>query len=179
MPSVAEIRAALARVEEPELHRDLVSLNMVKAISVEGDRVSATIELTTPACPLKDELRSRIEKEIRSRLKALLGPRKKGQQPRLAPVVVSDVYFINNEAIQDAPVISIGGPGVNAVSALLAEKLPAAVAIENVLVVQMDLEWNDLRCAVWGMDHLDTVRAVELFLTKGYLETFLRGVVEA
>src|SRR4051812_10212332 len=119
----------------------------------------------------------RIEKEVRSRLKTLLGPRKKGEQPRLAPVVVSDVYFVNNEAIQDAPLISIGGPGVNAVSALLAEKLPAAVAIENVLVVQMDVEMKDHRCAVWGMNHLDTVRAVELFIAKGYLDTFVNGVV--
>jgi hypothetical protein len=119
----------------------------------------------------------RIEKQIRARLKTLLGPRKKGQPPGLAPVVVSDVYFINNEEIQDAPVISVGGPGMNAVSALFAEKLPAAVAIENVLVVQMDVEMKDHRCAVWGMNHLDTVRAVELFIAKGYLETFVKGVV--
>jgi hypothetical protein len=36
----------------------------------------------------------------------------------------------------------------------------------------------DLRCAIWGMDHLQTVQAVDLFLAKGYLETFLKGVVE-
>lgn len=36
---------------------------------------------------------------------------------------------------------------------------------------------QDPRCAVWGMNHLDTIRAVELFLTKGYLDMFLRGAV--
>jgi hypothetical protein len=41
----------------------------------------------------------------------------------------------------------------------------------------MDLEMNDLRCAVWGMDHLDTVRAIELFLTRGHCQTFINGVV--
>jgi hypothetical protein len=68
--------------------------------------------------------------------------------------------------------------GMNAVSATLVEKLPTAVAIENTLVIQMDLEGDDPRCAVWGMNHLDTVRAVETFLAKGYLETFLQGIIE-
>jgi len=48
--------------------------------------------------------------------------------------------------------------------------------VENTLVVQMDLEMADVRCAVWGMDHLDTVRAVDLFIAK-YLDTFVAGVV--
>lgn len=55
-----QIRKALSRVEEPELRRDIVSLNMVKNISVEKASVKVVIELTTPACPLKDELKNRI-----------------------------------------------------------------------------------------------------------------------
>jgi hypothetical protein len=55
--------------------------------------------------------------------------------------------------------------------------VPAALSIEKTLVIQMDLEMNDPRCAVWGMNHLDTVRAVETFLAKGYLTTFLDAVV--
>lgn len=66
MPTVSDIRAILATVQEPELHRDLVSLNMVKDIRVSCGDVSVTIELTTPACPLKDEVRSRVEKAIRT-----------------------------------------------------------------------------------------------------------------
>lgn len=64
MPSVSEIRQCLSTVEEPELHRDLVSLNMVKALSIEGSLVKITIELTTPACPLKDELKKRIQNAL-------------------------------------------------------------------------------------------------------------------
>jgi hypothetical protein len=121
----------------------------------------------------------RVEAEAREILARLIDRPDPDQPPRLAPVVVSDVFYLNHEPLQTRPTISIGGPGMNALSAALVNELPTVVAIENVLVVQMDLEWNDVRCAVWGMDHLDTVRAVELFLTKGYLETFLRGVVEA
>lgn len=49
-----EVMAALATVNDPELHRDIVSLGMVKQVEIEGGRVAVTIELTTPACPLKE-----------------------------------------------------------------------------------------------------------------------------
>ena len=58
---------ALRTVQEPELGRDLVTLNMVKAIAIDGPDVAFTIELTTPACPLKDE----IERNARSALAAI------------------------------------------------------------------------------------------------------------
>ncbi|MGQ9887395.1 MAG: Mrp/NBP35 family ATP-binding protein [Aggregatilineales bacterium] len=49
-----QIMAALSTVIEPELHRDIVSLNMVRDLTVEGDTARFTIVLTTPACPLKN-----------------------------------------------------------------------------------------------------------------------------
>ena len=50
------VMAALATVIEPELHRDLVSLNMIRNLQIEGNDVSFTIMLTTPACPLKGKM---------------------------------------------------------------------------------------------------------------------------
>jgi ATP-binding protein involved in chromosome partitioning len=47
---------ALRAVQEPELGRDIVTLDMVKSIAIDGSAVAFTIELTTPACPLKDEI---------------------------------------------------------------------------------------------------------------------------
>jgi ATP-binding protein involved in chromosome partitioning len=52
----AAIYDALRHVQEPELGRDIVTLNMVKGIEIDGSSVAFTIELTTPACPLKDEI---------------------------------------------------------------------------------------------------------------------------
>lgn len=49
-----QIMSQLSTVIEPELHRDIVSLNMVKDLSVSGDTAKFTLVLTTPACPLKD-----------------------------------------------------------------------------------------------------------------------------
>jgi ATP-binding protein involved in chromosome partitioning len=67
MPDREEILAALRTVRDPELHRDIVSMNMVKDVRVEGDAVEVTIELTTPACPLKED----IERDVRAALKSI------------------------------------------------------------------------------------------------------------
>jgi len=52
------ILAALSNVQEPDLGKDLVTLNMVKDILIEGNKVSFTVVLTTPACPMKDMIMS-------------------------------------------------------------------------------------------------------------------------
>ena len=49
-----DILKALRNVQEPDLGKDLVTLNMVKNILIDGNKVSFTVVLTTPACPLKD-----------------------------------------------------------------------------------------------------------------------------
>jgi len=49
---------ALSNVQEPDLGKDLVTLNMVKDIAIDGNRVSFTVVLTTPACPLKDMIKN-------------------------------------------------------------------------------------------------------------------------
>jgi len=61
------VLAALGKVQEPELHQDLVSLGMVRDLVIDGSAVSFTVMLTTPACPL----RGRIEKEAREAVEAI------------------------------------------------------------------------------------------------------------
>lgn len=53
-----QILHALSNVEEPDLGKDLVTLNMVKDIEINGNKVKFTVVLTTPACPLKDLIRN-------------------------------------------------------------------------------------------------------------------------
>jgi len=55
------VLSLLSKVEEPELHKDLVTLNMIRDLDIQGEKVSFTIVLTTPACPLQN----RIENEAR------------------------------------------------------------------------------------------------------------------
>ena len=63
------VLAALGKVQEPELHQDLVTLNMIRNLEIVGDKVSFTVMLTTPACPL----RGRIDKEVREAVMAVDG----------------------------------------------------------------------------------------------------------
>lgn len=67
--SKEDVLAALSTVQDPELHKDLVSLKMIKDITIENSTVSLIVELTTPACPLKD----RIRKDVEGALLALAG----------------------------------------------------------------------------------------------------------
>jgi len=60
----AVIYDALRHVQEPELGGDLVSRNMIKDLRIDGADVAFTIELTTPACPLKDEIEANVRQVL-------------------------------------------------------------------------------------------------------------------
>jgi ATP-binding protein involved in chromosome partitioning len=60
---------ALSQVQEPELHQDLVTLNMIRELEIKDDKVSFTVMLTTPACPL----RGQIDKEARQAVMSVSG----------------------------------------------------------------------------------------------------------
>ena len=60
MPTEAEIIEALRPVEDPELHRSIVDLGMVKQVSIDGGEVTVLIALTTPGCPLRNEIQKRV-----------------------------------------------------------------------------------------------------------------------
>ncbi len=55
---------ALKVVKDPDLHRDIVSLGFIKELTVDGGRVAFTIELTTPACPVKDQMRDQARAAV-------------------------------------------------------------------------------------------------------------------
>ncbi len=61
----ANVLEALRSVRDPDLHRDIVTLNFVKNVVITGNDVSLTIELTTPACPVRDELKASAERALR------------------------------------------------------------------------------------------------------------------
>jgi ATP-binding protein involved in chromosome partitioning len=63
------ILSALSKVQDPELHKDLVTLNMIRDLEIKSGEVSFSILLTTPACPLK----SSIEKAAREAVLAVPG----------------------------------------------------------------------------------------------------------
>ncbi|HVG93822.1 MAG TPA: Mrp/NBP35 family ATP-binding protein [Planctomycetota bacterium] len=61
----AQVRQALKSVLDPDLHLDIVTLGFVKHVGIEGGHVALRIELTTPACPVKEQLKAQAEEAVR------------------------------------------------------------------------------------------------------------------
>src|SRR5437660_8887319 len=60
----AAVLDALRVVKDPDLHRDIVSLGFIKDLRIDGGRVAFTIELTTPACPVKEQMRDQARAAV-------------------------------------------------------------------------------------------------------------------
>ena len=63
---IEDVLKALSTVQEPDLGKDLVTLNMVKDIEINGNEISFTVVLTTPACPLKELIRRDCENAVKA-----------------------------------------------------------------------------------------------------------------
>jgi ATP-binding protein involved in chromosome partitioning len=61
-----EVLSALRAVQDPDLHKDIVSLGFVKQVEIKGGEVDFTVELTTPACPVKEEMKAEAEQRVRA-----------------------------------------------------------------------------------------------------------------
>ena len=55
------ILQTLKAIQDPDLHKDIVTLGFVKDVKIQGGSVDLTIELTTPACPVKDQMKAQAE----------------------------------------------------------------------------------------------------------------------
>jgi ATP-binding protein involved in chromosome partitioning len=62
----AQVLDALRNVVDPDLHRDIVSLGFIKNLVITGGDVAFTIELTTPACPVKEQLQQQAEDHVKA-----------------------------------------------------------------------------------------------------------------
>jgi len=62
MVTVDQVLGALKKVIDPELHKDVVSMGMIKDVTINDDRIAFTLELTTPACPFNSD----IEQDVRN-----------------------------------------------------------------------------------------------------------------
>ena len=92
-------------------------------------------------------------------------------------VVCTDIWYLNNYELRSRPTISIGGPGVNALAAYLADRLETAFVVEDVLAVQLDLAFVDPVASCWGTTHDSTVAAIDAFCER-YLDAFLEDAMK-
>jgi hypothetical protein len=86
--------------------------------------------------------------------------------------VVADFRWIHDEPLQQMPTISLGGPGVNALSHRWLEELPISLAYSERYFIQMDPDLAEPRASIWGMDNVTTQIAVSVFIDR-FLPRFL------
>ncbi len=86
--------------------------------------------------------------------------------------VIADFRWFHDEFLQGLPTISLGGPGVNALTHRWLEEIPISLAYNERYFIQMDPDHNEPRVSIWGMDNPTTQIAVSVFLDR-FLPPFL------
>ncbi len=130
--SKEKVMAALATVDDPELHKDLVSLGFIENLEISGTDISFSVMLTTPACPLKDTIKNDCENALRRDIPELgeinleFGARVRGDSKLLSK---TEIPFKNVIAVGAGK----GGVGKSTVAVNLAVALAASGASVGLL----------------------------------------------
>src|SRR2546421_370348 len=159
----ARVLDALKVVRDPDLNRDIVSLGFVKDLKIDGGRVSFTIELTTPACPGKDQMRdqsraavmqlpgvSSVDVQMSAKVREAVGA-DGGRQPMPGVQNVTAVgalqQFFREVRWTDLDYLVVDlPPGTGDVSLSLSQTVPVAGAI--VVTTPQQVSLADSRRAV-------------------------------
>jgi len=91
-------------------------------------------------------------------------------------IVISDALFSGDKIIQACPTISIGGPGVNLVTAELVNELPIYISEDYRYYIQCDDKPGKNRVLIWGMDQETSSGALNIFVESGLMYDFLKKV---
>ena len=157
------VMEALGKVQEPELHKDLVSLGMIKDLHIEGSAVEFTIELTTPACPLRDQ----IEREARDAVLALPGV--SAAKVNLTANVPSDGVSrgVIDRPIRNAVAVGSGKGGVGKTTVAVNLAVSLAQAGARVGLLDADVYGPNVP-TMMGVDRLPPARENKMVPAEAY-----------
>ncbi len=162
-PTKEAVLAALGKVQEPELHQDLVTLNMIRNLEIEDDKVSFTVMLTTPACPL----RGRIDKEVREAVMAVDGV--KDVEVKMDSDVPNDgrMRGLVNMPIRNAIAVGSGKGGVG--KSTVAVNIAVALAQSGARVGLMDADiYGPNTPTMLGVDKLPAPNGPKIVPAEAY-----------
>ncbi len=158
-----QVLDALRTVQDLDLHKDLVTLKMIRDLKVKKGKVSFTVVLTTPSCPLKDQIRNNAKAavealpgvtEVNVKLDAAVGADKKIQEKIAAP-------------IKNIIAVASGKGGVGKTT--LAVNLALSLALDGAKVGLMDADIYGPNVPIMmGVDHPPRVKDRKLIPIKAY-----------
>lgn len=173
--------ASIPSANSQERPLDAALAERRRALPLRGDWTTEDLLCVVVGAHLRSECEDRpiaewLVETIRRRLVQHLGP--SAGSRRVVPMVMSDLWYLNDRLLTQQPSIVVGDPSVNAAAAHHAVRIPQMLVLEDALRIHLDPEYPRVRAVMWGSGCDRTEQAVRIFAER-YLDGFLEAALPA